>query len=426
MADESKLNEALARDIARVVEDSVKPKLAELRDSVAKLEDGQEKAAAVQARIDALEEAQKAPRTKLPDGTPTQKIGGEGGRELKHWFSDILADQFGGRDLEADIKASLVHGQTGTAGGYVVPDEYRGGIFKVMGSYGKARQVATVLPMASDTIRIPTGTTSVTVYFPDSMGSSITGTTPEFGEIALTAKTMAVYTQAANEFVDDSAQTVDIADYLLGQCLNQKACAEDTWVFGETLAGAALPACEKALLAGTGAGGLMLNAGATTGASAFATPVIGSTTAVLAETPHNIISLPGYVVAGAYDDGAWLMHRTIWTAIRANFGATVPHLGDLAQDGPTRTLMGYPVILSDVCPSYSTASGNTDEQYLVFGRMKSIFIGDRQDYRFQLSDQYKFQTNETAFRLTSRMHWGAAGNSTTTWAHFAQLITAAS
>lgn len=161
-------------------------------------------------------------------------------------------------DDAGNIRA-LTEGST-TGGGFLVPDEFMNTVIVLIPSYGVARRYCRVIPMSTDTKRIPKlSTVGITTYWPGE-GSQITVSQPVFGEIPLTAKKAAQIIPMTNELLEDTDLLVALLTDLAAQ---QFAFAEDYQLFSG--AGSS-PAITGIFNAGSGATVVTMASGKTSGA----------------------------------------------------------------------------------------------------------------------------------------------------------------
>lgn len=102
-----------------------------------------------------------------------------------------------------ETRAKALNEGTGSAGGYLVPEEFERTIERLMNEYGVIRQNATKVSMSTDVKRLNTLTGNPTVYIVGEL-STITGSQNTFAEPVLTAKKYACITDWSNEVFEDS------------------------------------------------------------------------------------------------------------------------------------------------------------------------------------------------------------------------------
>lgn len=281
-----------------------------------------------------------------------------------------------------------------SAGGFLVPEEFRSEVWRIANDYGLARKLCTKMPMKRDVLNIPTLTTSVSVYWPGE-GAAGTESNPVFGRTRLEAKTCVGLTVLSNELLEDA--DADIITYL----------AE---IFAEALAGEE----DNQLFNGTGSPftGILQNSSVNivtmaTGQDTFAE--------VLAGDLRDLIS---QIKATALPGAGYFMHRLTWgivQKIQNNSNYVVALQNPMITPAsaaeinpnllPVGTIWGYPVYLSDQIVSTTAVS----TKFIVFGNLRYAWFGDRKQMTMKISDSATvgsnnvFAENESAVRFTERV-----------------------
>lgn len=290
---------------------------------------------------------------------------------------------------------SLTEG-SGSAGGFLVPEEFATQVFRLVKDFGLVPKLARIFPMQRDTLNIPRLSSTVSVTWP---GEAVAGTPsfPVFEQIHLITKTLVGITPMSNELLADA--NVDVVDFLLE-------------IFAEAIAGE----LDKQGLVGTGAPftGILNTSGIT-----VVQPANGNSTFALCSTPDNARSLIANVIPWALQGAGFIMHRTAWqsfqTAKTSGSGeyfisAAVPALTNpnAAQGFPLAmagTMWGYPVYLSDQMPGTTAVS----TQYVIFGSLKFLAVGQREELSVAISQDATvgtdnlFSANMSAVRVITRV-----------------------
>jgi len=125
-----------------------------------------------------------------------------------HWFLAAVHGNEASKkycaDHEIQIKA-VMEGATNTAGGYLVPTEFKSLIDILRESRGVFRQWADVEPMASDHDFFPRQVGGITAYaVGENLASAITASDQTYGGVEITAKTWAARTLVAMNLADDA------------------------------------------------------------------------------------------------------------------------------------------------------------------------------------------------------------------------------
>lgn len=299
------------------------------------------------------------------------------------------------RDLAQLANLKALNETTGSAGGFLVPEEFESMVMRLVEDFGLIRNLSTILPMGSDTLRVPVLSSSVSVSFP---GEATAGSEsqPVFAEAVLNAKTCVGITPMSNEFLADA--TINVVD-LVAQ------------LFAEAIAGAE----DSQGLVGTGSPftGILND----TGVTVF-TPATGNSTFTLCSTPDNFRDLISQVKPWALNGAVFVMHRSIWGILQKNKASTSgeyfistssPVLNANGAGNPmgiksVGTIWGYPVFLSDKMPTTTGVS----TKYVIFGNLKNGLLGDRAGITMDLTKEATvgsanlFERNMSAVRVTRR------------------------
>lgn len=117
-------------------------------------------------------------------------------------------------------------------GGYLVPNEMEQAIIDLREQYGLARRLARRRPMASDTKSIPKRTGGVTAYFVNEDNTGVTASDKGWGNVNLTAKTLAALTLVTKNLEEDAM--IDVVDDLAQEMAYAFAVKEDQcWLIGD-------------------------------------------------------------------------------------------------------------------------------------------------------------------------------------------------
>lgn len=296
------------------------------------------------------------------------------------------------KEFAAKIKA-LSEG-TNSAGGYLVPEEIQQGIARIVEDYGLVRKFATKFTMNTDTLNVPRLSSSVTIYWP---GENTAGTVsdPALGNVQLLAKTAVGLTAVSNELLADA--NISVVDWLMT-------------IFAEAIAGEE----DNQGLAGSGSPftGILTDANVT-----ILTPSAGNSTFTLCTTADNLRDLIAQVKPTALSGAAFIMHRLVLAIAQkqkdtaGNYIVTSPTPVIYATGAespvlvPAAYIWNYPVYLSEKMP-YTTA---VSTKYIIFGNLKNLFFGDRQQMEMGLSDAATvggvnaFAANQKVLRVTERI-----------------------
>lgn len=285
---------------------------------------------------------------------------------------------------------------TGSAGGFVVPEEFAAEVNRIVEDFGLVPKLARKFPMGSDTLNVPRLSASVSVYWPGESAAG-TGSQPTFEQVVLRAQTMVGITPMSNELLADA--NISVVDLL-------------TELFAEAIAGE----WDNQGLAGTGAPftGILTDAGVTVFQPANGG---GFSTFTGAATPDNARTLLSKVKPWSLQGAAFIMHRTVWALFQEAKASTSGNYflstfnpvltGVNAQGFPLAqagTMWGYPVYLSDKMPTTTAVS----TKFVIFGNLRNLYLGMRSDMAVAISQDATigsdnlFAQNMSAVRVVTR------------------------
>jgi len=274
-----------------------------------------------------------------------------------------------GRSINKDMGTTPA-----TAGGYIVPTEQSTRIIDALSSKSFIRRLnPTIMPMASDTMTIPTETGSPT---PETGRENVAATESEatLGQKVLIAKELVTIVPVSNQLLADSNPAVD--KFLERIISREMAKLED-----------------KQFLFGSGVGteilGILNNAGVNE----------EGTTTLAALTFDEIIDTIGAVEdADAEPDFTAttpLVKRTL-RKIKDNEDRPI---WDVDQSVATKNVLyGLPLSISTHC----TRSEGGDD-VLLAGMAEDIIIGQRMQMQIDASEHVGFKERQTFIRATLRV-----------------------
>lgn len=276
-----------------------------------------------------------------------------------------------------------------TAGGYLVPEEFRA----VMLMYDAEPAViwprATIWPMSTDKIGMPKLAQrpdgiedddydhfAGVVFTWTDEGGTKTETEPTFEFIELIAHELSGYTAITNILIDDSA--INIMNFLTN-------LFRAAWIWQT----------DKEFIRGDGANkpmGIVLDPVALT--------VNRQTASTVTFTDVNAMrtKLPSVFDAGA----VWLMNKQVEGELRnerdSNNALLLQEMYSNLADGYVSTMLGYPVIRADGKTYPLGTKGD-----LILANLRHYYIGDRQMFTMDSSAHYLFRSNKTAVRVSGRL-----------------------
>jgi HK97 family phage major capsid protein len=273
----------------------------------------------------------------------------------------------------------------GDTGGFLVPEEFRPDLMQIPIENSVVRPRAFTMPMASNTLRIPSirDTSHASNLFGGvsaswgSEGEDVSSSTnqPAFGQVVLDAKKLTGYSVISNELVQDSALAVDtLLSRLFGQAISY---FEDV-----------------AFINGTGAGqpqgilnsDCLISVAKETGQAA---------TTILKE---NLDKMYSRMLPSSLGNSVWIAHND-----------TFPQLASLSQavgtgggpvwvsnvaGGPPNSIYGRPIIFTETLGTVGD---------IMFVDLSYYLIGDRQALTTSASPHVRFTTMETVFLFSERL-----------------------
>lgn len=272
-------------------------------------------------------------------------------------------------------------------GGFLIPEILRAELLRVALESAIVRSRARVIPMDSLTVPFPTvDSTSnvssvyggVTGYWTEE-GATLTESQPRFGRIELKANKLVLYTEVPNELIRDARPSME-------------AFIND--IFPEAIAWFE----DVAFFVGGGVGEPLgfLNAPA-------AITVTRGT--ALTVTWDNIATMYSRMLPQSLSRAVWIVSpEVVGELLTMPFasGGTSPILlggGNFASgtDGNPLTILGRPVIVSEKARAIGNAG---DINFVDFG---FYLIGDRQAMSARQSEDFRFSSDVTAFRVIERL-----------------------
>ncbi len=283
----------------------------------------------------------------------------------------------------ADVRLKALSEGTDSAGGFLVPEEFRATLLYRSLEESVVRKLATVIPMRSDTMNIPkivdTSHAShlfggVVAHWTEEAGSK-TETDPAFGQAKLITHKLTGYTYASDELLADSAIGLEV---LL------------TKLFGGAIAWYE----DLAFLRGNGVGQPLgiFNSGA------LITPARATANQVSLADLANIMARM-YPQSLYGPNTVWILSPAVMAQLVqlvATVITWVQSSGGAASRIPA-TILGMPFIVTEKVPTLGTTGdiGLYDLSYYL--------IGERQDLRIDSSIHVRFTTDETAWRFVERV-----------------------
>lgn len=253
--------------------------------------------------------------------------------------------------------------ESGSTGGYLVPDEMEQSIIDLRAQYGLARRLARRRPMGSDTRSVPKRTGGVTAYFVNEDNSGVTASDKSWGNVNLVAKTLAALSLISKNLEEDSI--IDVVDDLASEQAYAFAKKEDQcWLIGD----------------GTSTYGGMQGLNTLFNANAYASR-FNAATGHDTMLEYDYTDLAGVHASVADFPGlrpVWVCSKVfaemVFNRIKANAGGnTIQNL----QSGAAYNYLGYDVFTSDIMNRDATGD-QSDTTVALFGDFAlSSSFGDR-------------------------------------------------
>jgi HK97 family phage major capsid protein len=343
------------------------------------------------------------------DMTPKQVVNNGDARNSVHnprAMGAVLDKEFAGPTAAADFFQTIWHNTNRTAdlqnklsriknafsstvpseGGFLIPETLRSELLKVSLETSIVRPRARVIPM--ETLRVPfpaiDSTSNVSsvyggvVGYWTEEGATLTASSATFGRIVLDAKKLTAYTEVPNELISDSVGSFQaFLDQIFPEALG----------FYE----------DDAFINGTGVGEPLgfINAAA----AVEVTKESGQAADTIVW--ENIVKAYSRMLPSSLGRAVWICSINTFPelatmALSVGTGGSAIWLNNGAV-GPPMTILGRPVIFSEKVPPLGDAG---DINFVDLG---FYLIGDRQVMSAMSSPHFKFQNDQTAYRIIERV-----------------------
>ncbi len=269
---------------------------------------------------------------------------------------------------------------TDTAGGFLVPEEFRAEVIRIIPKYGVFRRLARVIPMNTDTLRIPRQTATVSVSWPGEAKKG-TGSKPTLGQVLLNSKTMVGLCSYSLEFLADAG--LPVIQYLQTIFAEEFGAEEDNQAFN-----------------GTGAPFVgVLNA---SGVNVY--QMATGNTAIANLTIDDLIKASDKVSEDVDEGSVYLFHKAALSVLRQQKIGTTYALAPATQGVPG-TIVGVPWYTSKKLPGAPAL--NT--AFAIYGNFSYAFLGDREQMTIAVTREGTigtdnlFEQNMAGLRITERI-----------------------
>ncbi|KYC45221.1 MAG: Phage capsid family protein [Candidatus Methanofastidiosum methylothiophilum] len=263
--------------------------------------------------------------------------------------------------------------EEGGSGGYLVPPEYVNRILDIAKDASFVLKRGDIIPVSSNIDYIPNLNTDVSFSWVAESATPTSDTTPVFGQTSLTIKKGMAITYISNEFLSDQKIGPAVDAYL-------------TSLFGRAMG----KEIDRVALVGSTSGGDPFNGVINT--SGVTIVRSSSTTGI---DYGSMVDCTNGVSTDYALEPVWIGHRL--------FYAKVLKIADTQNhpifDPEAKTLLGYEYLKSERMPYTFTA----DKPVAIFGDLKNIRIGLRQDLTIESSPHNKFTYDQTTLRAKFRI-----------------------
>ena len=282
---------------------------------------------------------------------------------------------------EVRTKANLSEG-TSTSGGFLVPEEFRAEILRLVPMFGVMRANCRMIPMASDIAHIPVSNSFNSAIW-TAEGTQIAQTNVTFSQANLVINKLAAIPQVSNELLQDA--NVPVITWLAQIIADSFAKEEDNQGFN----GVGMPFI--GVLAATGVP---------------TSPNAGGT-GFLCCSYSDLINATGNIYANALQNAKFYFHRSMIAHIRSLITtAGAPIFGATTND-----VGGYPMVNTEILPGLSAVTAaTTGNAYGVFGDLsRGMAMGERGAMTMRLSEEATvagnnlFQQDMVALRVIERI-----------------------
>jgi len=297
---------------------------------------------------------------------------------------------------KADLGTPLTGDASGTDWQYAIPAYiYATDFLRVMDVTSEVIPYITKIPMSNRLIRYPTqGSTVFEFTYVTNEVTDKTEQKPTISYVDLECETWAGWVGVTDELMEDTF--LDI-----GGILRMQAVEDLQYTIEEqTLNGSGSPFT-----------GALRN-------TSVVSSVIDSTTFDGVTWADLLTGIEALTTKKQRVGAAFVMHPTVWDILASKQDGSGRYFFDPTRAVP-RTAWGYPVLLSDACPSTSAVS----TAFILFGNLKHIYHGTRMGMEIKYFDStmYAVQDDENFFRIRTRF-----GDVVSLPTNFVAITTAAS
>jgi HK97 family phage major capsid protein len=271
-------------------------------------------------------------------------------------------------------------------GGFLIPESLRADLLAVALETAIVRPRAMVVPM--ETLRVPFPAIDETshasslfggiVAYWTEEGGALTDVAASFGRVVLEAKKLTAYCAVPNELISDSLTSFQA---FIDEKLPEAIAFYEDYAFARG--------------AGVGEPLGFINCPAAVSVTAES----GQPTATIVW--ENIVKMYARMLPSSLGRAVWIASIDTFPelatmALSVGTGGSAIWLNN-GQVGPPMTILGRPVIFTEKVPSLGTTGD------LAFVDLGYYLVGDRQVMSAMSSPHFKFQNDQTAFRVIERV-----------------------
>lgn len=300
------------------------------------------------------------------------------------------------KSMDLDIIGKDMSEGINTAGGALVPEEFDPTLIWLTENYGVARKLARTQRMSRDQMNA-SRRTSLLAMTALGEGTTMTATNNAYDNVGLTAKKWGVLIKSSSELIEDSA--VNIADEITSSVAEAQAYTEDTAYFiGD---GTSTYNGIQGLVGALPSGAYIAQASSNTWLTQVETDILG----IVGSVTNVKFKECAFVCSRQY---FWTVPMRLAQAKAGNNAmSTFIYGGEGGASGEDAMLYGFPVFFSEVLPIVTATTARS----LYFGDFKrASVLGDRRDLRIDFSDQRYFDSDQVAWRATSRFTFNVHGD----------------
>lgn len=308
----------------------------------------------------------------VKNGDPLEKYRSESNRTnpvVKSFRDFIKAVVYNRADLLPQTMKNFLNEGTGSAGGYLVPEEFSNQIYALVNSAGVARRNATIVKMSRKELKLPKLTTLPTFSFV-SEGAIKPVSNPGFGQVVLSRHDGGFIVIFSKQLLDDEA--FDLMSFLSGIAGKIILINEDTAAF-------------RGLSPITG----LLGASGTT-------TVRTTGTGFSSVSYDDIIDATSSVPSDTIRNSKWYMNRTVWGMLKKlKYSEGSEEYIVSSDDRKNMLLEGFPVELTDGCYALSESAAN--RAFIGFGDLSFMVIGEREGLTIDFSKEATVDIGENSY-----------------------------